>query len=145
LITISFTVVWFICREYTDECTKITDTQKEEENSSLLLNWPIIIEKLRTLDDKLGEFLNQKAIIKAEIARRTGITKQRMTDITTNTDVTLRADEVLLIARAIQVDPRDVLEYVCGHLVREAVSPLAMATKLELYATAYIFYLFRKC
>jgi DNA-binding Xre family transcriptional regulator len=65
---------------------------------------------------KLGEFLNQKAVIKAEIARRTGITKQRMTDITTDTNVTLRADEVWLIARAIQVDPGELLEYVCSHL-----------------------------
>ncbi|MCD9013978.1 helix-turn-helix domain-containing protein [Parachryseolinea silvisoli] len=69
---------------------------------------------------KLGEFLNQKAVIKAEIARRTGITNQRMTDITTNTDVILRADEVWLIARAIGVDPGHLLEYVCGHLSLQA-------------------------
>lgn len=65
---------------------------------------------------RLGEFLDKKAIIKAEIGRRTGISKQRMSEITINHDAKLRADELYLIAMAIEVKPGDLLEYVCGHL-----------------------------
>ncbi|MBT1688869.1 helix-turn-helix domain-containing protein [Dawidia soli] len=76
--------------------------------------------KLNDTMTKLGEFLEKKAVVKAEIARRTGITKNRMTDITVDPNVALRADEVWLIARAIDVEPADLLEHVCGHLKLQA-------------------------
>jgi DNA-binding Xre family transcriptional regulator len=65
---------------------------------------------------KLGEFLEKRAISKAEIARRIGVSKQRMTDITTDPNVSLRAEEVWLIAKAVQVEPAVLLEFICGHL-----------------------------
>lgn len=65
---------------------------------------------------KLGEYLDKKAIKKSEISRRTGLSKQRMSEITTKESSKLRADELYLIALAIEVDPCDLLIYVCGDL-----------------------------
>jgi DNA-binding Xre family transcriptional regulator len=65
---------------------------------------------------KLGEYLDKKAVKKSQISRRTGLSKQRMSELTTNETSKLRADELYLIALAIEVDPCDLLQYVCGEL-----------------------------
>ncbi len=65
---------------------------------------------------KLGEYLAKKSVNKAEIARRTGLNKTRMTELTTLGSTKLRADELYLIALAIDVDPCEMLKEVCGHL-----------------------------
>ncbi|GCC51323.1 XRE family transcriptional regulator [Chryseotalea sanaruensis] len=65
---------------------------------------------------KLGEYLDKKAVKKSQISRRTGLSKQRMSELTTNETSKLRADELYLIALAIEVDPCDLLQYVCSEL-----------------------------
>jgi DNA-binding Xre family transcriptional regulator len=65
---------------------------------------------------KLGEYLDKKAVKKSQISRRTGLSKQRLSELTTNETSKLRADELYLIALAIEVDPCDLLQYVCGEL-----------------------------
>lgn len=65
---------------------------------------------------KLGEYLDNKAVKKSQISRRTGLSKQRMSELTTNETSKLRADELYLIALAIEVDPCDLLQYVCREL-----------------------------
>ena len=65
---------------------------------------------------RLGKYLDKKSVNKAEIARRTGLNKTRITELTTLERTKLRADELYLIARAIDVDPCEVLKEVCGHL-----------------------------
>lgn len=65
---------------------------------------------------KLGEYLDKKAVKKSQISRRTGLSKQRMSELTTNETSKLRADELYLIALAIEVDPGDLLDYVCSGL-----------------------------
>ena len=65
---------------------------------------------------KLGEYLAKKSVNKAEIARRTGLNKTRMTELTTLGSTKLRADELYLIALAIDVNPCEMLKEVCGHL-----------------------------
>jgi len=65
---------------------------------------------------KLGEYLNSKSVNKAVVARKTGLSKQRMGELTLNSDAKLRAREVYLIALAIGVDPGELFEYVCAGL-----------------------------
>jgi DNA-binding Xre family transcriptional regulator len=68
---------------------------------------------------KLGLYLAQKSVNKSEIARKTGLTKARMNELTLNERSHLRAEELYLIALAIDVSPCDMLEDVCGHLKKK--------------------------
>lgn len=65
----------------------------------------------------LGNYLTKKSVNKAAVSRRTGISTSRLSELTLNSKAKLRADEVYLIALAIDVDPCEVLNEVCGHLV----------------------------
>jgi hypothetical protein len=65
---------------------------------------------------KLGEYLTRKSVNKAIVARKTGLSKQRMGELTLNEDAKLRAREVYLIALAIGVSPCELFEYVCQGL-----------------------------
>jgi transcriptional regulator with XRE-family HTH domain len=65
---------------------------------------------------KLGLYLAKKSVNKAEISRRTGISTSRISELTLNLSTKLRADELYLIALAIDIDPCEVLKEVCGHL-----------------------------
>ncbi|MBO9617712.1 MAG: helix-turn-helix transcriptional regulator [Niabella sp.] len=62
---------------------------------------------------KLGEYLALKSVNKSEVARKTGLTKARMNELTLNERSHLRAEELYLIALAIDVKPIELLEYVC--------------------------------
>ncbi len=64
----------------------------------------------------LGLYLTKKSINKAEVSRRTGISKSRLSQLGSNETTKLRADELYLIALAIDVDPCEVLNEVCGDL-----------------------------
>lgn len=65
---------------------------------------------------KLGIYLAQKSVNKAEVARKTGLTKARMNELTLNERSHLRAEELYLIALAIDVKPCDLLEGLFGGL-----------------------------
>ncbi|MEO9805262.1 MAG: helix-turn-helix transcriptional regulator [Reichenbachiella sp.] len=65
---------------------------------------------------KLGVYLDRKAVNKSHISRRTGISKQRLSELSINEATKLRADELYLIAQAIEANPCELLEHVCGHL-----------------------------
>jgi hypothetical protein len=62
---------------------------------------------------KLGEYLNRKSVNKAMVARKTGLSKQRMGELTLNSGANLRVYEIYLIALAIGVSPSELFEYVC--------------------------------
>lgn len=59
----------------------------------------------------LGLFLAKKSVNKAEISRRTGISKSRLSELSMNPTAKLRADELYLIALAIDVDPGEILNH----------------------------------
>lgn len=59
----------------------------------------------------LGLFLAKKSVNKAEISRRTGISKSRLSELSMNATAKLRADELYLIALAIDIDPVEILLY----------------------------------
>ena len=67
----------------------------------------------------LGEYLAKKSINKSEIARKTGISKPRLSELTLNETTHLRAKELYLIALAIDVDPCEVLKEVFGEVKLE--------------------------
>lgn len=68
---------------------------------------------------KLGKYLAKKSVNKSEVSRRTGISKPRISELTLNQSTKLRADELYLIALAINVEPCEILKEVCGHLKLE--------------------------
>ncbi|MCG2612774.1 helix-turn-helix transcriptional regulator [Terrimonas sp. NA20] len=58
---------------------------------------------------KLGEYLISKSVNKSEVARKTGLSKPRLSELTLNHSAKLRADELYLIALAIDVNPGDLI------------------------------------
>lgn len=53
----------------------------------------------------LGEILAKRSVNKSMVARRTGLSKARMNELTLNPSARLRADELYLIAKAIDMEP----------------------------------------
>lgn len=64
----------------------------------------------------LGNYLVRKSINKSEIARKTGISKARLSELTIRETTHLRAKELYLIALAIDADPCDMLRTIYGDL-----------------------------
>lgn len=64
----------------------------------------------------LGLYLAKKSINKAEVARRTGLSKSRLSQLSSNESTKLRVDELYLIALAIDMDPSELLNEVCKGL-----------------------------
>lgn len=64
----------------------------------------------------LGEFLAKRSVNKSMVARRTGLSKARMNELTLNPSTKLRADELYLIAKAISLEPCDLLHALYSHL-----------------------------
>lgn len=65
---------------------------------------------------KLGNYLTQKSVNKSEVARKTGMSRARMNELTLNERSHLRAEELYLIAMAIDVNPCELLEAMCSGL-----------------------------
>lgn len=68
---------------------------------------------------KLGLYLAKKSINKAEVSRRTGISKSRLSQLSSNDTTKLRADELYMIALAIDIDPCEVLNELYGDMELE--------------------------
>ena len=65
---------------------------------------------------EIGKFLEKKSVNKAEIARRTGISTSRLSELSLNKSTRFTVEELYLIALAIDAKPAIVLEEVCKHL-----------------------------
>lgn len=63
---------------------------------------------------KLGEYLSHKSVNKSEVARKTGLSRARMNELTLSERSHLRAEELYLIALAIGVSPCELLEVLCS-------------------------------
>lgn len=68
---------------------------------------------------ELGKFLDKKSVNKAEISRRTGISTSRLSELSLRESTRLTAEELYLIALAIDTKPAAILEEVCKHLKLE--------------------------
>jgi DNA-binding Xre family transcriptional regulator len=64
----------------------------------------------------LGEYLSNKSVKKAEVSRKTGISTSRLSELSRNDATKLKAEELFLIALAIDVPPNEILNKVCGHV-----------------------------
>lgn len=62
---------------------------------------------------RFGYFLHDRHINKASVSRMTGINKNRLSELSNNPKTFLRVEELYLIAKAIDVDACELLEYVC--------------------------------
>ena len=65
---------------------------------------------------ELGLFLSRKSVNRSDVARKTGISKTRLSELANNTSTKLRVDELYLIALAIDVDPCEVMKEICKEL-----------------------------
>jgi DNA-binding Xre family transcriptional regulator len=65
---------------------------------------------------KLGVYLTKKSVNKSEVARKTGLSNPRLSELTINPKAKLRADELYMIAKAIEADPCELLQYLYGDL-----------------------------
>lgn len=58
----------------------------------------------------LGLYLTKKSVNRAMVSRRTGISQARLSQLSSNESTKLRADELYLIALAIDIDPCEVIK-----------------------------------
>lgn len=65
---------------------------------------------------RLGIYLAKRAVNKAEVARKTGLSTKRLSELSLNENTKLKANELYLIALAIKVNPSEFLEEMCGDL-----------------------------
>ncbi|TXJ28702.1 MAG: XRE family transcriptional regulator [Chitinophagaceae bacterium] len=65
---------------------------------------------------KLGLYLAQKSVNKSEVARKTGLSKARISELSLNPATRLQAEELYKIALAIDVNPSELLEALYGDL-----------------------------
>jgi len=68
---------------------------------------------------EIGKFLSKKSVNKAEISRRTGISASRLSELSLKESVRLTAEELYLIALAIDTEPSDILLEVCKNIKLE--------------------------
>lgn len=59
---------------------------------------------------KLGIYLAQRSVNKAEIGRRTGLGRQRIGELCNNESTRLSAEELYKIALAINIDPGEIFK-----------------------------------
>jgi putative transcriptional regulator len=68
---------------------------------------------------EIGKLLDKKSVNKAEISRRTGISASRLSELSLKKSTRLTAEELYLIALAIDAKPAIILEEVCKNLKLE--------------------------
>jgi len=68
---------------------------------------------------ELGKYLVKKSISKAEVARKTGLSKSRLSELSNKMSTKVRADELYLISLAIDVDPLEILENIYPNFKNE--------------------------
>lgn len=66
---------------------------------------------------ELGKYLLRKSIKKADVARKTGISTSRLSELSRNKTTKLRAKELYLIALAIDVNPNEILSEIYSQLI----------------------------
>lgn len=63
---------------------------------------------------KLGEYLAKKSANRAAIARKTKINTTRLNELSNRDSARLTTEELFLVALAIEVNPCELLDYVCS-------------------------------
>lgn len=82
----------------------------------------------------LGTYLQKRSINKAEVCRKTRIHPSHMTELCYSSKLNIKASELLLIAKAIKVEPAIMLNDLFGHLQLElSTSNLSLQEKIDLH------------
>lgn len=68
---------------------------------------------------EIGKLLDRKSVNKAEISRRTGISTSRLSELSLKRSTRLTAEELYLIALAIDIDPGEMFKEVFKDLKME--------------------------
>jgi len=66
----------------------------------------------------LGIYLYRKSINKAEVSRKTKLSPSRLSELTLNEKSRLRVTELCLIAEAVDVQPCELLTFICDEANR---------------------------
>ena len=75
-----------------------------------------IQKKISIVMTKLGEYLAKRSVSKATLAKKTGITKQRLNDLTLKDNARPMGFELYLIALAIEAEVVEMNKFLYGHL-----------------------------
>ena len=67
----------------------------------------------------IGRYFSKKSVNKADISRKTGISTSRLSLLSRKESAKLKAEELYLIALAIDVNPTEILSEIYGHLTLE--------------------------
>lgn len=65
---------------------------------------------------ELGSYLSRKSVNRSDVARKTGLSKTRLSELSNNKKTKLKVDELFLIALALDVDPSEVMKDICKNL-----------------------------
>tara|TARA_R110002051_G_scaffold8495_1_gene35486 strand:- start:4977 stop:5198 length:222 start_codon:yes stop_codon:yes gene_type:complete len=66
---------------------------------------------------ELGLYLSRKSVNRSDVARKTGLSKTRLSELSNNNNKTkLKVNELYLIALALDVDPSEVMKEICKNL-----------------------------
>ena len=63
---------------------------------------------------KLGELLDRMSVNKSELGRKTGITRQRISELSVRENALIRLDEACLIAKALNLDMNYLCKEICN-------------------------------
>lgn len=81
-----------------------------------MLNFIYLKEIIINIMTELGIFLSKKSVNRAEISRRTGISTSRLSELSRKETARLTAEEVVLIASAMDIDSAVLLNEVCKNV-----------------------------
>ncbi len=70
----------------------------------------------QVLMTELGKYFKQKSINKSEIARKTGISSSRLSELSRNDKSKIKAEELYLISLALDTPASEILAKLYGHL-----------------------------
>jgi putative transcriptional regulator len=59
---------------------------------------------------ELGKYFKHKSVNKSEIARKTGISSSRLSELSRNEKTKIKAEELYLISLALDISPIEIIE-----------------------------------
>jgi putative transcriptional regulator len=65
---------------------------------------------------ELGKYFKFKSVNKSEIARKTGISSSRLSELSRNENTKIKAEELYLISLALDISPIEILEKLFGNI-----------------------------
>lgn len=83
---------------------------------NLKINNDVLGKSSKSTLTEFGLFLAQRSVNKSQVSVKTGISKTRMTRLTTQANSHLRVSELYLVSLAIDADPCEMLKFLSKDL-----------------------------